>query len=134
MTPPHFQIGQEVEIVGPAEYGYEKFVRERFKIESYHKEAPVFGGRDLYSARGVPWYPASLQFFSSWSSYWFCCIIYYKAVQRVAVIGMITKDCAACPDLKTEYVANLWWYCKHDHGHASANAMLKPGGRKCIRK
>jgi hypothetical protein len=59
MTPPTFQIGDEVLIIGPTEYGSEKRMGERFKIETHHKEGPAFGGRDLYSGRGFPWYPAS---------------------------------------------------------------------------
>jgi hypothetical protein len=43
-------------------------------------------------------------------------------------------DCAACPDLKCEYSANLIWFCKHDPRHANCNEMLRPGGKRCIRK
>lgn len=59
MIPPTFQIGDEVLITGPTGYGSEKRMGEKFKIETYHKEGPAFGGRDFYSARGFPWYPAS---------------------------------------------------------------------------
>lgn len=59
MTPPTFQIGDEVLITGPAEYGSKLHMGKKFKIETYHKASPAFGGRDLYSGRGFPWYPAS---------------------------------------------------------------------------
>ncbi len=57
---------------------------------------------------------------------------FVREMQGMGVLAMI--DCSDCPDLKTEYSANLIWYCKHDPRHASANVMLKPGGRKCIRE
>lgn len=59
MTPPTFRTGDTVEIIGPAEYGNTDHIGEKFKIETYHKEGPGFGGRDLYSACGLRWYPAS---------------------------------------------------------------------------
>lgn len=59
MIPPTFQIGDEVLITGPTGYGSEKRMGEKFEIETHHKEGPAFGGRDLYSGRGFPWYPAS---------------------------------------------------------------------------
>ncbi len=59
MTPPTFRTGDNVEIIGPAEYGNTDHIGEKFKIETYHKEGLAFGGRDLYSACGFRWYPAS---------------------------------------------------------------------------
>lgn len=59
MTPPTFRTGDNVEIIGPAEYGNTDHIGEKFKIETYHKEGTGFGGRDLYSACGLRWYPAS---------------------------------------------------------------------------
>jgi hypothetical protein len=43
-------------------------------------------------------------------------------------------DCSECPDLKCEYSANMIWYCKHDPRYARCNAMLRPGGDRCVRK
>ena len=40
-------------------------------------------------------------------------------------------DCSECSDLKSEYSANLIWYCKNDSRHASCNKMLRPGGKGC---
>lgn len=59
MTSPTFRTGDNVEIIGPAEYGNTDHIGEKFEIETYHKEGPAFGGRDLYSACGFRWYPAS---------------------------------------------------------------------------
>jgi hypothetical protein len=59
MTPPTFRTGDNVEIIGPAEYGNTDHIGEKFKIETYHKEGTGFGGRDLYSVCGLRWYPAS---------------------------------------------------------------------------
>jgi len=53
MTPPHFQIGQEVEIIGPDKLGCE-FDLERFIISMLWKDDQMY-----YSAEHQPWYPAS---------------------------------------------------------------------------
>jgi hypothetical protein len=47
MTSPTFRTGDNVEIIGPAEYGNTDHIGEKFEIETYHKEGPAFGGRDL---------------------------------------------------------------------------------------
>lgn len=41
------------------------------------------------------------------------------------------ETCTDCPDLGSEYSANLIWYCKNDPRHACCNAMLRPGGKGC---
>jgi hypothetical protein len=53
MTPPHFQIGQEVENIGPDKIGC-KFGPERFIISMLWKDDQMY-----YSAEHQPWYPAS---------------------------------------------------------------------------
>ena len=52
------KIGDWVEVIGPTEFGGDKWQGKIFEITCTHTESPAFGGRDLFSAMGVAWYPA----------------------------------------------------------------------------
>lgn len=58
MTPP-ISIGSDVVVVGPTEYGNTSHIGEKFTVASMHQESSAFGGRTLFCAKGLPWYPAS---------------------------------------------------------------------------